>query len=467
MRTWLYFGFTVLTVALDVALVNLALVVGYRVRFESGLFAFIEFHPWSAYLGLAVFQGVVLPVVSALRNQYRPRRRLLFLDELQRAFGSVSVAVVIALAVSAVLPSRDFAYSRMIVAVDWGLGIVLVGLGRVLVFGVQRAIVSRLSGEGRTIIVGNGEMGRAVRERLRQSPQLGYRLVGVVSDRGGVEADADLPVLGGIDAIADVIAAHGVREVIIAEPALGHERILDIVAQCDRQRVSVKVFPDVFQIISSEVSIDDLSGLPMVTVRDVALRGWQRGIKRAVDLIVSVGVFVFLSPLMLAVAVLIKLTSSDGPVFYIQERVGLDGRPMQVVKFRTMVPDAEARTGPVWARASDPRVTPLGRFLRRFSIDELPQFTNVLLGEMSVVGPRPERPHFVAQFSQRMPRYLERHREKAGITGWAQINGLRGNASIEERTAYDLWYVENWTLWLDFKIMLRTLTTIFLGRGAY
>ena len=467
MRAWLYLGFTALAVALDAALVSLALAAGYHARFESGLFAFIEFHPWSAYLGLAVFQGVALPLVSALRNQYQPRRRILLLDELQRAFGSVSIAVIIALAVSAVLPSRDFAYSRMIVAVGWGLGVALVWLGRVLVFGALRAIASRLSGEGRTLIVGNGEMGRAIRERLRQTPQLGYRLVGLVTDSAAGEVDADLPLLGDIDHIADVIAAHDIREVIIAEPALGHERILDIVAQCDRQPVSVKIFPDVFQIISSEVTIDDLSGLPMVTVRDVALRGWQRGIKRAVDLIVSVGVLVFLSPLMLAVAVLIKLTSPHGPVFYIQERVGLDGVPFAVVKFRTMVPDAEARTGPVWARAGDTRVTRLGWHLRRFSIDELPQFTNVLLGEMSIVGPRPERPHFVAQFSQRMPRYLDRHREKAGITGWAQINGLRGNVSIEERTAYDLWYVENWTLWLDFKIMVRTLTAILWGRGAY
>jgi exopolysaccharide biosynthesis polyprenyl glycosylphosphotransferase len=170
---------------------------------------------------------------------------------------------------------------------------------------------------------------------------------------------------------------------------------------------------------------------------------------------------------MLFIAFLIKLTSPDGPVFYVQERVGLDGKPFQILKFRSMRPDAEAATGPVWAHAGDDRTTAIGKWLRRLSLDELPQFINVVLGEMSLVGPRPERPYFVEQFQQRIPRYLERHTEKAGITGWAQVNGLRGNTSIEERTAYDLWYVENWTIWLDLKILFRQLLVVLFDKNAY
>jgi exopolysaccharide biosynthesis polyprenyl glycosylphosphotransferase len=170
---------------------------------------------------------------------------------------------------------------------------------------------------------------------------------------------------------------------------------------------------------------------------------------------------------MLLIAILIKLTSPRGPVFLIQERVGLDGRPFPIIKFRTMRPDAEKDTGAIWARPNDPRRTRLGAFLRKYSLDELPQLINVLVGEMSLVGPRPERPVFVEQFRQTIPRYFDRHSEKAGITGWAQVNGLRGSTSIEERTAYDLWYVENWTLWLDIKICLKTLFIIFKDPNAY
>jgi exopolysaccharide biosynthesis polyprenyl glycosylphosphotransferase len=217
--------------------------------------------------------------------------------------------------------------------------------------------------------------------------------------------------------------------------------------------------------MASEVSIGELGGLPLLTIRDIALRGWKLTLKRAVDLIGSAVGLVVLSPLMMLVALLVKL-DSPGPVFYAQERMGLDAKPFWMLKFRSMWEDAEAKTGPVWAAKDDPRRTKIGASIRRFSIDELPQFINVLLGEMSLVGPRPERPVFVEQFRQSIPRYMDRHREKAGLTGWAQVNGLRGDTSIAERTKYDLWYTENWSLLLDFKIILRTLIRVFADRNA-
>lgn len=469
MRSGVYFLLTLEMMAVDVAMANVALSLAYYVRFQTGLFIYLEYHPWQAYLSLAVIDSLVLPLVFALRGYYRPRRYVSRLDELQRVFGGVSIATVVAVAASALLPARDVAYSRPVLALAWVLGIALIWVGRGASYGLQRLLQQRWLGETNVLIVGTGEMGRVILDKIHQSPRLGYRPVGLVSDHDAIGSTPldGLPVLGNLDQVAEVVRLHGIQEVIIAEPALSRQRIMDIVSQCDRERVGVKVFPDVFQIISSQVSIDDLHGLPMVSVRDVALRGWKLGIKRAVDIVFSAGVLICLSLPMLLVGLLIKLTSPGGPAFLIQERVGLDGKNFRVIKFRTMIPDAEAATGPVWAQAGDPRVTPLGRFLRRFSLDELPQFINVLIGEMSVVGPRPERPYFVEQFSQRMPRYLERHREKAGLTGWAQVNGLRGNVSIEERTAYDLWYVENWTLWLDFKIVLRTLFIILWGRNAY
>jgi Undecaprenyl-phosphate glucose phosphotransferase len=265
--------------------------------------------------------------------------------------------------------------------------------------------------------------------------------------------------------MTNVIRDHHVQEVIIALREAARDEVLELITLAEQEKTTVRVFPDVFQIIASEISIGDLNGLPLLTVRDVALRGWKLTLKRAMDFVGSAAGLVVLSPMMLFVALLIKL-ESPGPVFYVQERVGLDGKPFKVLKFRTMREDAEAN-GPGWTVENDPRRTRLGTFLRRYSIDELPQFINVLIGEMSLVGPRPERPVYVEQFRQVVPRYMERHREKAGVTGWAQVNGLRGDTSIIERTKYDLWYIENWSIWLDLKIILRTIVHFGKDDHAY
>jgi Undecaprenyl-phosphate glucose phosphotransferase len=302
-------------------------------------------------------------------------------------------------------------------------------------------------------------------QKIRYLPGLGYEVMGFVDD-GDQEAVMGIPVLGRIADLPTLIDEHSIDEVIIALPESSHEEILTIISLCERGKVTIKVYPDVFQIMAAQVTIGDLGGLPLLTVRDIALRGWRLTLKRAVDLIGSAIGLVLLSPLMMLVAVLIKL-GSPGPVFYTQVRMGLDARPFWVIKFRSMRTDAEAETGPIWATKDDPRRTRLGAFIRRFSIDEWPQFINVLLGEMSLVGPRPERPVFVEQFKRSIPRYMDRHREKAGLTGWAQVNGLRGDTSIAERTKYDLWYIENWSLLLDFKIILKTIFNTFTSKNAY
>jgi Undecaprenyl-phosphate glucose phosphotransferase len=274
-----------------------------------------------------------------------------------------------------------------------------------------------------------------------------------------------VPVLGGLDDIPHLIQEHDIQEVIIGRPELNHSQVLAIISRCERGQVGIKIFPDLFQIIATELSIGDLGGLPLLTVRDVALRGWKLTLKRSVDVLGSGLGLIFLSPFLVLTAVMIKL-DSPGPVFYAQERMGLDARPFWCLKFRSMRTDAE-KDGPGWTTEGDPRVTRVGKWLRRLSVDELPQLINVLVGDMSLVGPRPERPVYVEQFRRSIPRYMDRHREKAGLTGWAQVNGLRGDTSIAERTKYDLWYIENWSLWLDFKIILRTVSNLFGDRHAY
>jgi Undecaprenyl-phosphate glucose phosphotransferase len=272
-------------------------------------------------------------------------------------------------------------------------------------------------------------------------------------------------VLGCVEELPRLIDEHAVDEVIIATPESDDEELVRLVSLAHREGVSIKVFPDLFEIMTAGVTIDDLGGLPLLSIRDVALRGWKLTVKRAMDIAFSAMFLVVFSPVLLLVALLIKL-DSPGPAIYVQERMGLDGRPFLMFKFRSMRADADAK-GPGWTIKDDPRRTRLGAVIRRLSVDELPNFINVLLGDMSLVGPRPEQPAFVQQFQRLVPRYMERHHEKAGITGWAQVNGLRGDTSIYERTKYDLWYIENWSVWLDVKIIIRTMFRIFTDRNAY
>ena len=240
-------------------------------------------------------------------------------------------------------------------------------------------------------------------------------------------------------------------------------RILDFT---EGKNIDLFYYPEVFDLIKSNIQFVDVRGLFLLKLKSSPLSGWQGFIKRVFDVTLSIIGIMFLSPVLLLAAILVKLTSR-GPVLYKQERIGMDGKTFNILKFRSMISDAEAKSGPVWAKRDDPRVTAIGRFLRRTSFDELPQLINVIRGDMSLVGPRPERPHFVQEFKSVIPKYQERHRFRSGITGWAQVNGLRGQSSIEERTKYDVYYIENWSLAFDLKILILTLVAIFKGENAY
>ena len=259
---------------------------------------------------------------------------------------------------------------------------------------------------------------------------------------------------------------HKVDLVVLTLPFERLDLVKTITERLVNLTVDLQFVPDLLELHTSRLRLTDLAGIPFISVRETALSGADRIVKRTFDLVCSAAALLVLSPLLAIIAGLVKL-SSPGPVFYRQGRVGRDGRQFQMLKFRSMRSDAEARTGPVWTVENDPRVTGLGRFLRRFSLDELPQLWNVLRGDMSLVGPRPERQVFVEKFSQELPRYFERHRVRSGLTGWAQVHGLRGNTSVEERTLYDLHYVENWSLALDVKIILMTIHHVLRGENAY
>jgi exopolysaccharide biosynthesis polyprenyl glycosylphosphotransferase len=423
--------------------------------------------PFRDYAGMLLIQILSVMSVLVFYGLYREQRARSWVDEAAAIAGAVSIGTLLAVAFTSFVFKNtllDLDYSRGMVIYAWLLTILLISMAHLAHRRVTAFLRDRGWAEMRVIVVGSGDVGQMILQKLLHSPGMGYRVVGVVN--GDARAPLHgVPVLGTIDQLPELIAAHGIDEVIIGEPEATHQDLLRMIALCERGHADVKIFPDVFQILASEMSIGDLNGLPLLNVRDVALRGWRLGLKRAMDLVGATLGLIVISPFLILMAVIIKL-DSPGPVFYAQERMGLDARPFWCLKFRSMCQDAE-QEGPGWTVKDDPRCTRLGAFLRRTNLDELPQLINVLLGEMSLVGPRPERPVYVEQFRRSIPRYMDRHREKAGITGWAQVNNLRGDTSIAERTKYDLWYIENWSLMLDIKILLRTILHFGSQRNAY
>jgi len=460
----------VLTLALtDMAMTCLAFFLAYWMR---------RLIPWPNeaqsmgalpdYAGVVLAQVVSVLVVFALARLYRVARGPSRIDEFYSIISFTTVGTLVGVALASLLLKNsplELDYSRGMILYGWGLTVLFVTVGRLVHAQVRARLRRQGWGRDRVLIVGTGEVGRMIFQKIQSNPGLGYEVIGFVATNGADTTPLTAPIVGKAGDLAPIIDDHQVNEVIIAVPEATHQEILMLISECERGKVNIKVYPDVFQIMASQVSIGDLAGLPLLTVRDVALRGWKRAAKRVMDVVGAAWGLVLISPLMMLMAVLIKL-DSRGPVFYAQERMGLDARPFLMLKFRSMRQDAEAH-GPGWTVEDDPRVTRLGRLIRRVNVDELPQLINVLIGEMSLVGPRPERPVYVNQFRRSIPRYMDRHWEKAGMTGWAQVNGLRGDTSIVERTRYDLWYIENWSLLLDIKILIWTFFNLVTSPNAY
>ncbi len=460
------FAFMLALFALDIASVALAFWTAQTILANN---PDIIIGPYWEFWQLPATYTAVLVTIYFSQRMYRRRRPVTHLDEFFRIIVYNVLATLFTVALLTLF-LRDFQYHRAFVLLGAGFTIVYDTLARVIHAQLQWQAQARGVGDDRVLLIGAGETGQMLLNKILLQPKLGYQIVGVI-DAGKQQQRSALPsqtpVLGGLADVPWVIDRYGVDEVIVGLPESSNQEMVNIISLCEREKVGIRVFPDVFQFMASEVTIGDLGGLPLLTIRDVALQGWKLTVKRIMDMIISAIGLVFLSPFMLLAALLVKL-DSPGPVFYLQERMGLDAIPFKIIKFRTMRIDAE-EGGPGWTTPDDPRKTKLGVLLRRFNIDELPQLINVLVGDMSLVGPRPERPVYVEQFRQIIPRYMDRHREKAGLTGWAQVNGLRGDTSIGERTKYDLWYIENWSLALDLKIIIRTLLQTLFGtnRNAY
>ncbi len=456
-----------------------AFVAAYAVRFHSGLIPITRgLPPLRQYINVLPFIAVVVPLGFYLQGLYRLRRGRSRVDDFFAVFvGSilaVMFGIVATLYVQAYFAPTAAKEAGVLQVSQWAWAIFLV-LNVALTFASREFIREVLErrwragiGLKKVLIAGSGDLGRLVADRILEHRELGFQIVGFVDDRASGDhlGYRGLPLLGTIDDAAEIIAREGVDHLYVALPPEEHVLMLELLEITSREMVDVKIVPDILQVITLRARLDDLDGLPVININDVPLQGFSSAIKRTIDIAISAAALtVLIIPLSL-IALFVKLTSK-GPVLFSQERMGLDGKSFTIVKFRSMFDDAERHTGPVWAAANDSRVTPLGRFLRRSNLDELPQLWNVLRGDMSLVGPRPERPHFVEQFKHRFPQYMLRHKVKAGLTGWAQVNGWRGNTPLEKRIEYDLYYIENWSVRLDLKIMWLTLVKGFFHKHAY
>jgi exopolysaccharide biosynthesis polyprenyl glycosylphosphotransferase len=420
------------------------------------------------YLLLLPIVLVSWPVVIYFHGLYQVRRGRSRVDEIATMLLAIVLATVLLSVFTAwyrppgaVRPDgsfEPFTYSRQFLALFGVLDFALVSAGRLVIRRIFRRL--HLSGRNlrRILVIGAGSLGQEITRKLVGHGDLGFKVVGLLDD-DPAKADQSVhgaPVLGTLDDLQRVLHEHGVEQVFVALPVDAHRKMMGVLEIVGRECLDVRLVPDLLQYATLKASLEDLDGTPVINLSQVPLQGWKSLAKRVVDIGIAGGALLVLLPFLPLVALLIW-REDRGPIFYRQERMGLDGKPFMILKFRSMRVNAESSTGPVWATEDDPRRTRAGSFLRRTSLDELPQLWNVLKGEMSIIGPRPERPAFVEEFKHQIPQYMLRHRVKSGITGWAQVHGWRGNTSIRQRIKYDIYYIENWSLRLDFKILWMTL----------
>jgi Undecaprenyl-phosphate glucose phosphotransferase len=446
----------------DAASLAAAFGAAYVTRFT--LFAHELVPPFSDTLATLGLVLLIFPVVFRAQSLYTTNRNRSHIGEVFEIFKAIVLGTVVLIAVAFTVRER---YSRLTLFLFSGYAFALVTAVRLTTRAVFNALRRRGLNVKTVLLVGAGELGQRFIDTIEQHRELGFKVVGALTRRPekvGSEVKG-VPVKGLYSDLGRVLDEQPVDQVVLALPLEEHAALKDLMEELALRTVDVKLVPDLFSIVTLRGGLEEFGGLPIISLQGAPLEGWNLIAKRAFDVIFSGLALVLLSPVLLAVALLVKLTSR-GPVFYVQERMGMDGRLFNMIKFRTMKVDAE-KDGPRFATAHDDRRTPVGTFLRRLSLDELPQLWNVLVGDMSLVGPRPERPVFIEAFKKQIPRYHLRHMVKSGITGWAQVNGLRGDTSIKDRIEYDLYYIENWSLAFDLKILIRTALGGFLSKNAY
>lgn len=439
--------------------------LAYYLRFFSPLTTIFPvtkgIPPFDEYLYFTLFNVIIIIILFSNFRSYRSRFFSTFSEDISVILKVSFLSILFSM--SFAFLNRDFSYSRLVFALVFINSIILLLSTRYLFHKIKYYFLNKGYNILRVVLIGSPKILPTIYDRLKENNIYKFDFRGYVAN-----SKIELPInyLGSTEEIGTIIDLESYDGIILAYDSAEHFQILNILKSTEGKNTELFYVPDILDLLTSHINVLEINGTPLFQFKSFTLSGWQGFLKRAFDIFVSIFGLCILSPLFLIISILVKMTSK-GPVFYLQKRVSIDGTEFTMIKFRSMRVDAESETGPVWATSDDSRTTILGKILRRTSLDELPQLWNIIKGDMSIVGPRPERQHFIDQFKEEIPHYLERQRLRSGVTGWAQVNGLRGQSPISERTKYDLYYIENWSLWFDIKIIILTFIAIFKGENAY
>ncbi len=456
----------------DIIAIIASFILAYCIRFYFEpfvrLFPYkLEVAPIEGYIYITLMIIPVWLLIFQSRKLYRSKRVVFIFDEFFLIARLVTFGIVFSFGL--IFFYREFPYSRLVFVLLWGISIFMITFGRYIVLRYEKSYYKRGKGLKDAIIAGNNATAFDIMKNFSEHKYAGFNILGYIEEDAysGKKYLPESTKLGTYSNITELVSKLGVETVLVAIPSYEHEILLRLMRDCEGENVEFLLVPDFLEVITSSVRVQEIDGIPFLKIKSIPMNVWNRILKRAFDMFFALIVLILTSPLLVILGIIVKFTSS-GPVFYKQERLSMTGKKFFMIKFRSMVLDAEKNTGAVYVKKDDSRYTSIGRILRKYSLDELPQFINVLKGDMSIVGPRPEREYFINMFKSRIPKYLERHRVKCGITGWAQVNGLRGSdTSIEKRIEYDIYYIEHWSIIFDLKIIIKTIKEMFFSKAAF
>ncbi len=458
-----------LLVITDFLMINLAFILFFALRVESGLFDLVimpEF--FLPMIALYFYWLIIFTFVGMYRSWFAASR----FDEISTLFKATFVGIFI---LFFIIFLDDYinnvsSSKRILIFIYLGFLVLFVGTGRIVIRSIQRNLLIKGFGRRNAIVIGFNPRAFEVVDTLSRAAALGIDVKAfacVKEDQLGSNYK-DITVEATYKSLDELISKYNIQEIILALEQDEHDAIVEILSLCSDKEIKIKIVPDLYEILSGQARTSQIYGMPLIDIMPELMPEWERKLKRLIDIVVSVIILIISLPVTLITAIAIKL-DSEGPIFFTQERMGMNGKIFKMIKFRSMKKDAEKLTGPVWSQKNDPRVTTVGRIIRKLRIDEIPQFINVLKGDMSVVGPRPERPYFVEKLSQEIPYYKRRLKVRPGITGWAQVKH-KYDESIEDvkvKLRYDLFYIENMSIRMDLKILFRTIFVVLFGKGHY
>ncbi|NWF90907.1 MAG: sugar transferase [Ignavibacteriaceae bacterium] len=459
----------ILILTTDFVTINLAGILYFIFRVKTGWFEMIIMPElFIPILIIYAYWVIIFTFVGMYRTWFASSR----FDEISTLFKASFVGIFI---LFFAIFLDDYLHgvqtgNRILIFIYWGIFFVLVGSGRIFIRSFQRRLLIKGYGRRNAIIVGFNSKGEEVHDQILEHPALGIDVKGFISLKNNFSGSSykNISVLGTVNDIQSLIDRMDIKEVILALEKDDHDLLIDIITKCEPKNVNMKIVPDLYEILSGQARTAQIYGVPLIDIMPELMPEWEKKLKRILDISVSLLILIVSSPIIIIAAIAIKL-DSKGPVFFKQERCGLNNKTFKILKFRSMVHDAEKKTGPVWSHKGDPRITRVGNIIRKIRIDEIPQMINVLKGEMSLVGPRPERPFFVEKLSEQIPYYKRRLKVRPGITGWAQVKH-KYDESVEDvkiKLRYDLFYIENMSLRMDFKILVRTVFVVLFARGHY